>query len=513
MPALMNDRNQNAPSDFPLARPLESAIAAAESDLARKMAEAANETAADILWALDHFKARRNDYALYHAYLDGDHRLTFATKGYREAFKNLLAGLRCNLCPRVVHALTDRLKLVGFEPHDSESGDGVMTKRQTVPEDIRMARTLWQDMRMDRHENKIYTEAVATGDAYLLIWPDQTEPSRPIAYPQRADQVVMRYDEERPDTPNLAAKLWRTGKRYFLTLYYADRIEKYVSRTDSQDVPEKAEAFEPRVVAGEAWPVQNPHGRVPMFQFPFEGGIGECGTAELRDIIPIQDALNKSLADLVVASEFSAFRQKWAIGVSDDEDDEKAIQTGQDRIVTVLNSEAKFGEFAATDLKNYTDTIAHFFQLAAQIKGIPLHTLMMSGDFPSGESLKTAEAPLVSRVEDTQVDFGDVWEDAMAFACQIAGGPAETHLSAMWRPAASRAEKDHTETVAIKRRDLGISEKQSWRELEYSEDEIARMEAEKEDESTSAIDALDAALSRQGAMGSEDAAVSGVGET
>lgn len=467
------------------------------------VAGSGGDTTADIQWALDEFRVRLPRYALYHDYMAGRHRLTFVTKGYREAFRAMLAGLRCNLCPRVVHALTDRLKLVGFEPHDSHGdrsqGDGEAA--------VQAARILWQDMRMDRHENKIYTEAVATGDAYLLIWPDTAEPTRPIAYPQRADQVVMRYDDERPDTPNLAAKLWQQGQRYYLTLYYADRTEKYETLPNRQGVPTKAEEFTPREVPGEAWPVPNPHGRVPMFHFAFEGGIGECGRAELKDIIPLQDALNKSLADLVVASEFSAFRQKWAIGVSDDDGD-SAIQTGNDRIVTVLNSEAKFGEFAATDLKNYTETINEFFRLAAQIKGIPLHTLMMSGDFPSGESLKTAEAPLVSRAEDTQIDFGDVWEDALAFASGIAGGVADAHLTAVWQSAASRAEKDHTETVAIKHERIQISRRQAWRELSYSEDEIAQMEQEKEEEGAAAVDALDAVLSRQGATGSDDAAVS-----
>lgn len=507
MPDYRNSQNQSAPDSFPLARPLADAVAQAESDLARRMARAADETAADILWALVRFKARRADYALYHAYLDGEHRLTFATKGYREAFRNLLAGLRCNLCPRVVHALTDRLKLVGFEPHDTESAG--QPERATDPPEVAAARMLWQDMRMDRHENKIYTEAVATGDAYLFIWPDPTDPRRPIAYPQRADQVVMRYDDERPDTPNLAAKLWKQGKRFYLTLYYADRLEKYITRSDGDTVPEKAEAFEPRQVEGEAWPVRNEYGRVPMFHYAFEGGIGECGRAELRDIIPLQDALNKTLADLLVASEFGAFPMKYAIGVTEEGDD--TVKVSIDRLLTVANPDAKLGQFDAANLTNYTDTINEFFRLAAQIKGIPLHTLMMSGDFPSGEALKTAEAPLVARVMDTQIDFGDVWEDAMAFAMAIAGGPAEAHITAVWAPAESRAEKDHTETVAIRRERIGISQRQAWRELDYSEDEIEKMEQEKEDEGVAAVDAMDALLSKQGATGSEDAAVSGRG--
>src|SRR5205814_6300966 len=134
------------------------------------------------------------------------------------------------------------------------------------------------------------------------------------------------------------------------------------------------------------------------------------------------------------------------------------------------------------------------------IKGIPRHTLLMSGDFPSGESLKTAEAPLVARAQDTQIDFGDVWEEAVAFAILVANGTPDAHLTAVWAPAESRAEKDHTETVAIRRERIGISQRQAWRELDYSEDEIERMEADKETESVSAVSAFDRALNRPDAL-------------
>lgn len=490
MPALLNAQNQNASDSFPLAQPLVVAVAEAEAALA-----------GDILWSLHQFAARRAAYTLYHDYMNGDHRLTFATKGYREAFRALLEGLRCNICPRVVHALTDRLRIVGFEPHDSH-GDG--QSAGDVDAQVQAARIIWQDARLDRHANQVHTEAVACGDAYLLIWPDPLDPTVPRFYPQRADQLVVRYDEERPNVPTLAAKLWRVGKRYRLTLYYADRTEKYETRADGELVPEQAEAFAPRRVSGEAWPVRHDYGRVPVFHFAFEGGIGETGRAELRDIVPLQDALNKTLADLIVASEFGAFPMRYGIGITDDDE---AVQVGIDRLMTVANPEAKLGQFDAAKLENYTETMNHFFRLAAQIKGIPLHTLLMSGDFPSGEALKTAEAPLISRVEDTQTDFGDVWEDALAFAIHVAGGPDAAHLTALWQPAASRVEGEHVLNVAIKRERIGVSWKQAMRELDYSEDEIAAMETEREAEREDAMVALDDALNR--GYGAEDGAAAG----
>jgi len=432
------------------------------------------DAATDIDWALREFAARAPRYALYHDYLAGDHRLTFVTKGYRRAFQALLAGLRCNLCPRVVHALTDRLRLVGFEHHDTEAGRaGGRPEPPSAADSGQRAWAMWQDARLDRHFNRVKYEAVATGDAYMLVWPDPDEPTRPRFYPQRADQVVCRYDAERPDVPRFAAKLWPEGARYRLNLYHPTHIEKYATPDRAgQGVPEKAAAFLP--LADEPT-VINPYGRVPIFHFIFEDGKGE-----LKDIIPLQDALNKELGDLVVASEFGAFPMKYAIGVSADEEDEDAIKVGIDRIMTVANKEAKLGEFSSTDLKNYTDTIFAFAELMALTKGIPLHLLRMAGDIPSGESLKTAEAPLVARVMETQIDFGDELEGMMAFGDRIQGGPGDAHLTAVWAPAESRAEKDHVDVIATKYTELEISRAQAWRELEYSEEEIAEMEAERE---------------------------------
>lgn len=437
-------------------------------------------SAPDIEWALGEFAARAPRYALYHQYMRGRHRLTFVTRGYREAFRAMLAGLRCNLCPRVVHAVTDRIRLTGFEQHDTEAGTGHAGARAATPAtrtDAQRAWALWQDARLDRHFNQVKTESVSTGDAYMLVWPDPDEPNRPRFYPQRADQVVARYDAERPDLPVFAAKLWVDGKAYRLNLYYPDRIEKYRTRgTDAttSGLPTKASAFD----AIER--VANEYGRVPIFPFPFEGGIGECGIADLEDIIPIQDALNKELCDLIIASEFGAFKQKYAIGVSADEEDEEALKTSVERLWTVANPDAKLGEFSANDLKNYTETIFAFAEMMALAKGIPLHLLRMSGTIPSGESLKTAEAPLVARVTDTQTDFGDVLEDMMTFALAIAGeltGDHTGHITAVWQSPESRAEKDHIDAIATKVERIQVPAEQAWRELEYSEEEIADFKA------------------------------------
>ena len=45
--------------------------------------------------------------------------------------------------------------------------------------------------------------------------------------------------------------------------------------------------------------------------------------------MPVQDGLNKSVLDMLVAMEFSAFRQRWAAGIEVDHQPIEAVPTGE----------------------------------------------------------------------------------------------------------------------------------------------------------------------------------------
>jgi hypothetical protein len=60
--------------------------------------------------------------------------------------------------------------------------------------------------------------------------------------------------------------------------------------------------------------VPNPYGVVPVFHFANNADLGMTGRSELEAAMPVQDGLNKSVLDMLVAMEFSAYRQRWAAG-------------------------------------------------------------------------------------------------------------------------------------------------------------------------------------------------------
>lgn len=468
MSPLLMQQNQNAPDDFPLAQTL--------------VVARPNDVASDIDWALDAFAARTEHYALYARYLEGDHRRFWRIKDGDGEFAGFLRRVSYNFCPRVVGALADRLKLTGFVANSPVAAD----------EGTAMAAwNTWEDRRLARYANTIHTYAVGHGDAYLLIWPDAN--GRSQFYVHRANQMVLRYDGEEPERPVFAARLWRDGRRYRINLYYGDRIEKYRTRADGDAWP-KAAAFEEFQPENDTrWPVDNPYDRVPVFHFAFEGGIGEPGTSILAPVLPIQDDINVAAATRAVVREYQGWPLRYIFGLAE----ESEIVISPDKLLALENPQAQAGQFPAASLDPYNTNIKENLDALSGVTGIPPHLLHKGlGTPPSGEALRTAEAPLASRVEDTQIDFGDVWEQAIPFALRIDGDVGDGNISAVWQSAYTKPEREHTETVAVKVKDLGVSQAQGQRELGYSKEQVTQMRTEREMETTTATESFTTAFNR-----------------
>ncbi|MCA1722761.1 MAG: hypothetical protein LC748_00610 [Thermomicrobia bacterium] len=154
---------------------------------------------------------------------------------------------------------------------------------------------------------------------------------------------------------------------------------------------------------------------------------------------------------------------------------------GADRLWTVEDQNVKFGEFAQAKITEFIAGEVDWLHKIAAVSGIPLHYLVhASGGWPSGESMKTAEARLIAKVKDRQLAFGNVWEDAIAFALLIARKPP-ARLIALWSDPTPRAEKDHAAMLAMKRT-VGVSAKQVMREFGYSDEQIVQMVQENLDD-------------------------------
>jgi hypothetical protein len=451
----------------------------------------------DLAWVIDQLAATNphiRDHALAMSYYEGHHRIVLDTAEHQAAFSSFLSGLRVNVCPAVVDALTDRLKVKGF------------TAPTGTPKAIaERAGQLWEELGLARTANRVHSEAVSTGDAFLLVWPDVD--GVPRCYPHTSLEMCHAHDAERPEIITKAGKLWRDGKRYRITLYYSDRIEKYITRKDVEvGSMLKADAFIP-LDSPEPWPLPNDYGKVPVFHFPYNANSHGHGISALRDVIPIQDSINHTMINRAVTIDFAAYPMRVFIGVEADVDEYgrplTPIRSGIDKIQTLANPDAKVAQFDAASMVPFHDALSTDLNMITVITGIPPHHFQTGGgDFPSGEALKTSESRLVNRVVDTQIDLGGEWGQVLSFVVTIADGIADARLLTEWYDAETRSENDEVTRSATKVERIGVPESKVWEELGYTDIEIAAMKAEKEAAAAVAAEQFTQAFDR-GEVGSD----------
>ena len=117
----------------------------------------------------------------------------------------------------------------------------------------------------------------------------------------------------------------------------------------------------------------------------------------------------------------------------------------------------------------------------ASITSTPLHYFEKTGNIPSGEALRAAEAPLLKKVEDRQITFGSTWADMFRFVLKI-DNEQEPNVQVKWKAVESMDSLDAWE-VAVKKRVVGVTLEQTLIEMGY-EPEVAAELAAKEDSLT-----------------------------
>lgn len=417
--------------------------------------------------ALSRLKGKRFNYELYRNYYNGLHRLAFASEKFLNTFGRLFQQFADNLCPAVVDAVDDRLVVSGFGP-----------RGKTGKQAAQKAWDIWQANDMDVRSLEVHQECLKIGDSYVIVWPNPKTGEVAI-WPQKGDLMTCQYDDESYDELIWAAKFWLHNRYIRLNLYFPDRIEKYITRSKCTALPDRPQAFDTFVddTRGEtSHIIYHNYGQVPVFHFTNNAPCGSFGLSELRDVIPLQDALNKAVIDMLVAMEFHALPQRYAIGVEVEIDPvtgkpKTTWEPATDRVWTVANPDVKFGEFAAANLGQFINAQSEFRLEIARVSATPHHYIMMTANPPSGEALEAMEERFTKKVIKRQATYGDAWEAVMSFALFINGGRSGAELSTRWKSPAAKSALQESQ-VQLNKKILGVSVRQLLREMDYTEAEI-----------------------------------------
>jgi hypothetical protein len=402
-------------------------------------------------------------------YYDGKHRLAFATAKFRQTFGALFTALSSNWCPNVVDAAVDRLAIWGFRFGEDEAAD-------------REAWDIWQANNLDSESIVAHTEAGKLGAAYIMVAPAPNGSDYPLITVEHPAQVVVEHASGNVRQRLAALKKWRGEDGYdYAILYLPERIYKFRSKEKKragQSTKTRDWIARPDDPGG-----PNPLGVVPIIPLFNKRKLLGGGVSDLITAIPLQDAINKELADMLVASEFAAFPQRVAMGIEVPTDPSTGLPTAAVQLEASIarfwafeDKDAKIGEFSAADLNNYVTAITMLLQhLSAQTR-TPPHYLLGQMVNISGDALAAAETGLTKRVERKQVDYSDAWEEALRLAFKLmSDAERATDLSAetIWKPAAMRSESQIWD-AASKMREVGLPYEAIWEYAGMTPRQVAR---------------------------------------
>lgn len=414
----------------------------------------------------------------YEDYYEGIQPVTFASQKFRNNFATMFMRYADNLCIVVVDAVEDRLNIEGFRLGGEE-----------FPTTDKDAWRIWQTNQLDAWSQIAHTTALVKEEAYVMVGPG-TDTTPLITIEDPTETIV--------ELSTMRRGLRLAGFKRFVddegklcaTLYLPDRIEKYRAKEQQNSTLQlspfgnASNSWEPRKVKGEAWPLPNPLGVVPLVPLTNRPRIHGGGRSEIADIIPMQNAVNKLGMDLLITSETAAFPRMWATGIDIPRDPEtkepiEDWKSAVNRFFSTTAVDAKFGQLDSADLTQYTKAIEMYIQHIATISRTPMHYLLgQSGAFPSGESLKATETGLVAKVIRKQRYFGEGWEEVIRLAFQVLEDPRGDIVDSetVWRDPESRTESVHVDAL-VKMGSLDVPKEALWERWGATPPEIERWKA------------------------------------
>lgn len=396
----------------------------------------------------------------YSKYYEGEQqKLAFSQARYKSAFADVFEQWRDNFCGMIIDSTNERLHVDSFRIPD-ESG----TSKE--------ARELWQRSSMDAFSNSVHLEALIQGMSYVLVWADKA--GEPTITPISGEQMTVQYK------PGSLVELEAAARFYMDS--WGRQIATLWTETYVYEIPVGETDWEKGKWA------RNPLGVVPVVPFTNRARLVGLPYSDLANVIPIQDAINKTIMDALTASEFAAFPQRWVTGLEIQEDEHgnpiEPFKVAIDKLLQAEDPQAKFGAFSPADLSNYAALVSLLLQHMAAVSRTPHHYFLVnSGSAPSGESLISAEAGLVAKVRERMLHFGESWERVirLCFAVKRDKRRNAFGMETVWKDPEYRTEAQHIDAL-LKLKQLNVPEEQLWSDAGYSAAQIASFrEMRKED--------------------------------
>jgi hypothetical protein len=203
---------------------------------------------------------------------------------------------------------------------------------------------------------------------------------------------------------------------------------------------------------------------------PDPGALWDSGYAEstqvtagvIAPLLPLQDQINMTSFGLKAAEWYSAFRQRWAVGMKASRADRVKAGASQLWAFDVDPESLRLGEFSATDLRGYLDSRDMMMRYAATLSQTPVHEMTGQLVNLSAEALAAAEIGRDRMTDERKISYGESHEQLIRLAGEYAGVRVGDGLQTVWRDTSARAFGAVVDGLGKIAAQLGVPEDELW---------------------------------------------------
>ena len=369
-----------------------------------------------------------------------------------------------NWCRLVVDSVSDRMRMKAFYlPGEDRASEAL--------------RASWDYNNLDSESIAHHQEMLILGRGFVSVGANEEDPEFPLIQVENPRELAVDIDHRHR------------------RLRAAVRVMP--SENDAPGTPSNAVLYLPdstmRLKRDRGrWAVEDKDdhrlGRVPLVMFLNRRRVGQwTGVSEMVDAIPLVDAAARSLTNLQLAGETHSVPQKYVLGMSKGDfvdADGKPIPAWEayfNAIWANQNKDAKVGQFAASDLSNFHNTVDHYASKLAGLYGLPARYVGITSVNPAAEgAIRAEEARLILNVEKKAALAGDGWGWVMGLVERFRTGEwvSGSRIKTDWFDAGTPTYAQRADALTkMYNSGQGILSREGvWEELGWSE---ARMERER----------------------------------
>lgn len=380
----------------------------------------------------------------FEAYFDGHQRPPYEPETATREFRELVHRSVTNLTRLIVNTLTQRLIVDGFRAS--------ATSTENAPQ-----WEWWQANGMDSRQKAVYIEGGKHGYTGVMVLPGENDKAKkaPVFRPISPREWWIGFESFDDDWPMLCLK--QTDEN---TWHVLDERARYVVETNRDgDV-----AITSEDVHG--------LGVVPIVPFRNEWCLTHYPDGEIGPSIAVQDRLNQTVFDLLVAQTYSAAPQKWAAGLSLPTDPQGRpitdVRAFAKSLWATSEKDAKFGSLPEANLANIVRAVEQCLRMYGLQAQVPPHYLLGEMVNLSAEALLAADTTLAKKTKDRQTLYGESWEQVFRLggvAMRDEDAANDTDAQVWWRETEPRSIAQQVDALGKLATMLQVPPQALWEEV------------------------------------------------